>query len=116
MTSRTLHGVYATTYTLSAPVTNLTVASSAYLGAGLQSAASGHYTIANSGVIIGDQIGLGLGGSGVVRNFGTIRGRSTSAGGSGVLLFQGGSVSNLGAASAISGSDGWIWAERAARW
>ena len=95
MTTKTLTGVYATTYDLTSPVTTLSISSTGYLGAGVVAAGVNAYTVVNNGHVRGKYLGIGLTGGGVVTNAGTIVSYSTTTSGAGVILGNGGTVSNL---------------------
>jgi fibronectin-binding autotransporter adhesin len=90
MTTRTLDGIYATTYQLASPITRLTIGAGGYLGGGLEAVGTGHYTIVNNGGVKGAAYGIELAGKSTVTNTGTIRSET----GEGVYLEMGGSVVN----------------------
>ncbi len=104
MTTKILTGVYASTYSLTAPITTLSIAASGYLEAGLTATGPGAYTVANAGGIVGAGYGVALAETGVVTNTGQIG--ATGASGVGVYLHDGGSVANSGAGALISGAIG----------
>ncbi|HEY7851847.1 MAG TPA: hypothetical protein VIB82_02660, partial [Caulobacteraceae bacterium] len=95
MTTKILSGIYATTYNLNSPVTTLSVTATGYLGAGLLAAGTNAYTVVNNGHIRGKYEGIELIGGGAVTNAGTVLAYSTTTSGTGVILGNGGTVSNL---------------------
>ena len=108
MTSKTLNGIYTTTYYLTAPVTRLTIAASGYLAGGLQAMGTGRYSVINKGEIAGAIYGVNLAGGGSVTNTGTIQSTSKT-GVAGVVLGDGGVVTNGSAVATralITGNNG----------
>ncbi|HXV01269.1 MAG TPA: hypothetical protein VG166_12305 [Caulobacteraceae bacterium] len=104
MTTKTLTGVYFSTYDLTSPVTTLSIAASGYLVAGVTASGTGTYTLVNAGVVRGYAAAVSLAGQGVVTNAGTIV-ETSGVGGAGVALAGGGAVAN-GAGDLIRGYSG----------
>jgi hypothetical protein len=108
MTTKTLSGIYSAAYNLTSPVTTLSIAASGYLGGGLLAAGTGTYTIVNHGEIHftpfeGPAYGVSVAGAGIVTNTGTIFsgvGHYGAGTGWGVVLGNGGAVTNGSAAAA----------------
>ncbi|HEY2178568.1 MAG TPA: hypothetical protein VGH15_08295, partial [Caulobacteraceae bacterium] len=93
MTTKILSGVYGATYNLAPPVTTLSITPTGYLEAGIVSKGLAAYTIVNAGFVYGEYDAISLAGAGTVTNSGTFRTDSTVSG-AGIMLGDGGSLTN----------------------
>ncbi len=105
MTTKTLSGLYLSTYKIVASVDTVSITASGYLLGGLLGAGSPHRTIVNAGAVLGGDYGIKLSSLAMVTNSGTVTATGTSSSASAIYLAAGGTVSNS-AAGLLVGSAG----------
>jgi hypothetical protein len=100
MTTHTISGIYAGTYTLSPPITILSITSTGFVESGVVSGGASTYTIVNQGSIRAQYYAVSLAGGGVITNSGGIDALSVAKG-DGIILGNGGRVTNTAAGKII---------------